>query len=326
MSNNYERKEELKALLPTYLTLLEEEGITEERENGFWDCPFCASGRGERQTPAFHIVEWGDGFRYKCFSCGESGDIFDLVKYMEDMEDANFPQVYARTEKIMKVFLEEQQSLVDDKIEKVKVQDIKHPDFSNYLTECHSQIKLTSYFCNRGLSDHTIDRFQLGFDPKKFVVTIPYNAGHEGTGYIHRTFWGIGNRYIKHGNELFNIDAIQKNDRKYVFVTEGQIDAMSFEEIGYPAIGLGGVNEIDKLIDLLIENNTCKCLILALDNDVAGRRSMGKIIETVAKEELRFPFLALSWIYGNYKDANEFLVKDRDGFEKQIRRVISVLE
>lgn len=322
MSNNYENKEELRSLLPTYLEMLEDMGMTENRDNDFWDCPFCGSGTGVNQTAAFHLLE--DGTKYKCFSCGERGDIFDLVKHVENMEGQNYPRIYAKTEKIMKPYLKKQMKS-EKGSDEIKQQGIKQQDFSEYLRDCHSQVFLTNYFHNRGLSNHILDKFQLGFDRKKNIVTIPYNAGHERTGYIHRVLWNSGNKYIKHGNELFNIDVIRDNDSKYVFITEGQIDAMSFEEIGYPALGLSGVNEVDKLISLLTYSGTHKYLILALDNDVPGRKATGKIIEAIAETELPFHVMSMSWIYGRYKDSNEFLVKDRDGFEKQIKKIVSMI-
>lgn len=130
-----------------------------------------------------------------------------------------------------------------------------------------------------------------------------YNAGHRDTGY--------------------NIDAIQKNASKCVFIAEGQMDAMSFEEIGYPALGLGGVNEVDRLVELIGDMD--KYLILALDNDVPGRKATGKVIESIAEMEFPCHVMTMSWMYGDYKDANEFLVKDREGFEKQIEKIVSVI-
>ena len=61
----FEYKEELKELLPDYMELLEEQGKTENRGNGYWTCPFCDSGNKQHNTAAFHI----DGTRFNCFSC-----------------------------------------------------------------------------------------------------------------------------------------------------------------------------------------------------------------------------------------------------------------
>ncbi len=77
----FEHKEELKELLPDYMELLEEQGKTENRGNGYWTCPFCGSGDKKNYTAAFHV----NGIRYNCFACTKHGDIFDLVGYMEGL-------------------------------------------------------------------------------------------------------------------------------------------------------------------------------------------------------------------------------------------------
>ena len=97
---------------------------------------------------------------------------------------------------------------------------------------------------------------------------------------------------------------------------------MSFMEIGLDAVGLGGVNEISKLVEQL-KNNPCdKILVLALDNDKAGRRATGKFIEELAEAELDQNYIVRSDLYGKYKDANEFLVADRDGFIKRMKDIV----
>ena len=86
---------------------------------------------------------------------------------------------------------------------------------------------------------------------------------------------------------------------------------MSFEEIGFQAIGLGGVNEVSKLINQLKKKPSNKILILALDNDKAGKRATGKFIEELADNELSQNYIVHSCLYGEYKDANEYLIIDR---------------
>ena len=51
-----------------------------------------------------------------------------------------------------------------------------------------------------------------------------------------------------------------------------KFDAMPFMEIGLNAVGLGGTNEIMRLKKQLKEHSSNKILILALDNDKAGKR------------------------------------------------------
>lgn len=319
----FEYKEELRGLLLDYMELLEEQGKTENRGNDYWTCPFCGSGDYLHHTAAFHI----NGTRYKCFSCDEGGDIFDLVGHIEKLPKGNFIKQYNRTLKIMRPYLD------GDKPKKSREKYIPEftipVDYTEYLHKCHENVSQTDYFINRGLSKETIDRFNLGYDPEKNLVTIPYNPDCKG--YVNRVLWDGNSKYYKHGNEVFNADALYSeginkflfgND-EYVFITEGQIDAMSFEEIGLCAIGLGGVNEVSKLINQLKECPCDKILVLALDNDKSGRRATGKFIEELAEMELDQEYMVISNLYGKYKDANEYLIADREGYTERIKEIVN---
>lgn len=83
----FELKEKLKQMLPKYLEMLEDRGLTEKRGNGYWNCPFCHSGDKVKNTPAFHLTN--NNTKYSCFSCGAKGDIFDLVEHMEGISFKN---------------------------------------------------------------------------------------------------------------------------------------------------------------------------------------------------------------------------------------------
>jgi replicative DNA helicase len=308
----FEHKDDLKALLPEYMELLASEGKTEYRGDGYWVCPYCNSGNGQNNSAAFHV----DGAKFYCFSCGAHGDIFDLVAHINDLPN-DWRKHYNRAMKIMRPYLEDKKDTVV--IEK-KPETIQEEDYSIYLSWCHSNVYKTAYFRKRGLSEGIIDRFKLGYDPDKNVVTMPYNAS--GSGYVHRILWDSTNKYCKFGNEIFNINALYSGDSKYIFIAEGQIDAMSLEEIGCSAIGLGGVNEVGKLVDQLKWRPCYKTLVLALDNDLAGRKATARLIEKLAESGFGYPCIYDSRLYGKYKDANEFLIADRDGFKERILKVM----
>lgn len=241
---------------------------------------------------------------------------------------SNWKKHYNRTLKIMRPYLDgDEPKKAKKNREEYILEFIESVDYTEYLHKCHENVVQTDYFINRGLSQETIDKFKLGYDSEKNLVTIPYNPGCKG--YVDRVLWDGNNKYYKHGNELFNVDALYSesidkflfgND-EYVFITEGQIDAISFEEIGLSAIGLGGVNEVPKLVKRLKEKPSDKILVLALDNDKAGRRATGKLIEELAEAELDQRYIVKSDIYSKYKDANEFLVADREGFIERIKLV-----
>lgn len=319
----FEYKEELKELLPDYMELLEEQDKTENRGNDYWTCPFCDSGNKQHNTAAFHI----SGTRYNCFACTEHGDIFDLVGHMEMLPKGDFVKHYSRTLKIMRPYLN---GAKPKKSRNEYIPEFTVPvDYTEYLHNCHENVEQTDYFSNRGLSREIIDRFILGYDTEKKVATIPYNPDCKG--YVHRILWNSDNKYCKFGCDIFNIDApydfstdaLLFGSIDYVFICEGQIDAMSFTEIGLDAIGLGGVNEIAKLVKQLKEKPCNKIFVMALDNDKAGRRATGKFLEKLAEAELDQEYIVISNLYGKYKDANEYLVGDREGFSKRMKQIIS---
>ena len=248
------------------------------------------------------------------------------MAHMENLS-SDWKKHYNRTLKIMRPYLDGDKST---KSREEYIPEFTIPvDYTEYLHKCHENVAQTDYFINRGLSKETIDRFNLGYDPEKNLVTIPYNPDCKG--YVHRILWGSDNKYCKFGNEIFNIKALYSqgidkflfgND-EYIFVTEGQIDALSFEEIGLSAIGLGGVNEIKKLVGLIKKASSDKIFILALDNDKAGSRATGKFIEELAEAELDQKYIVISDIYGKYKDANEFLIADREGFIERMKTIVN---
>lgn len=56
-----------------------------EPAHGGLVCPCCKSGTGPNHSPAFKISQ--DGKQWKCFSCGEGGDIFDLAGILNNTDD-----------------------------------------------------------------------------------------------------------------------------------------------------------------------------------------------------------------------------------------------
>lgn len=61
-------------------------------------CPFCNSGTGHNGTGAF--TYYSDSHTYKCFACGEYGDIFTLHAQLNNLSlDNDFPQIIDDLEK-----------------------------------------------------------------------------------------------------------------------------------------------------------------------------------------------------------------------------------
>ena len=75
-------------------------------------------------------------------------------------------------------------------------------------------------------------------------------------------------------------------------------------------VALGSANNWHKLAESRIDN-----LIIALDNDNAGREATDKLIAELTKRGKKFRVVNL---YGKYKDANECLMNDRKFLESEV--------
>ncbi|QNK89086.1 toprim domain-containing protein [Sporosarcina sp. resist] len=109
------------------------------------------------------------------------------------------------------------------------------------------------------------------------------------------------------------------DDGKIVVIGEALLDTLSFREIDKEVgvLALTGAAKTRKLCEYLVQHKEelkGKKFVLALDNDVAGRKATEKISRVLDDLKLTYqPFQFPSSI----NDANEFLNEDRAAFEKK---------
>ena len=105
----------------------------------------------------------------------------------------------------------------------------------------HSWVTQTSNWNERGINQETIDRFQLGYDPGRDVVTIPCTSAY----YVARAVQdGHGPKYVNMAGvpvQLFNeiaLEAALNEPAKPVWIVEGAIDALSLCQVGAEAMAM----------------------------------------------------------------------------------------
>ncbi|MHB9334575.1 toprim domain-containing protein, partial [Fusobacterium polymorphum] len=119
-------------------------------------------------------------------------------------------------------------------------------------------------------------------------------------------------RYTKVGEAaIFNYWELEQNRKDTFYIVEGEIDALSIIEAGRKSIALGSVNEVNLLVNKLKEDKFNNKFILMLDNDEKGK--MWQEILYTKLKEIGIN-VEKSNALGKYKDANEFLIKDREKF------------
>jgi len=315
--------EQLKGYLLQYV-----EGITRRSKGNKYDCPLCGSGSGPNGTGAFSISSGGE--HWKCFACNKSGNIFDLIGHIEHLPDYNL-QLKKATELFITIMtpIQQQETYVD---------------FSPFIAMTFQAINKTNYPQKRGFNRETIEFFNLGYfdgtpvqqnlvtqlmgyNPFKHpALIIPY----PGIGYfIARVIEPNGeHKYIKPLREkagpepLFNLKALYNKNGHAVFITEGQLDAISIMQAGGEAVAIGGQGQ-ERIIKQLLDKSTDNPLIIAWDNDTTGIKK-GIEFEASLKSNGFITFRAEIGKEKGYKDANEYLQKDPDGLTQEVHRAMSI--
>lgn len=330
-------KEELKQKLRDYV-----ESITRRsKEKNRYICPLCGSGTGNNNhhTAGFSIYRKGNTPRWKCFSCGAGGDIFDLIGAIEHISDPLAQLKRAGELYGIEITTKDGTQASKSQVKKDQNTDMNiHTDIYTqqdtekekkdslvpYYKECQSHLKETSYYIQRGISEKVATSFMLGYDSHytKSTGGAVWQALIIPTGYYSYVARntdpqaGEKDRYRKTGNSTpLNVKALQ-NATKPIFIVEGEIDALSIIEVGGEAVGLGSTANIDLFINNYVKKQKpAQPLVLALDNDDKGQTATEKLAK--ALEGLEIPFYRLD-PYNGLKDANTALLADREAFTRAI--------
>lgn len=147
--------------------------------------------------------------------------------------------------------------------------------------------------------------FRIGYDRQNRAVTFPWMDRRGNIVNVKfrsidsKVFWYMsGGQRVR--NHVYGLYFIYRLGKKTAYLVESEIDAMYLWSQGYPAIALGGANLSDEQRKLILQSPIEK-LILATDNDRAGRRIRACLIERM------FGIIDLQEILfdANVKDVNE---------------------
>ena len=277
--------------------------------------------------------------RCHCFSCGVDYDIFDVMAIDTGLSGKElFNHVYSlynisveyenSKNQISSKFISQPEStaIAATKIAiNKKSQNENRENLTKFFEKCHAAIEKTDYWKKRGLSKATVDAYNLGYWEEKRRFVIPTGE----FSYNARATWEADKkeRYLKPKGqfELFNLKAIPLAEQP-VFVVEGEFDALSIIEAGGIAVALGSSSNL-RFIEFLKSNRPKYPLILALDNDEAGRAGEAKLSEELTKIQMEFVDADITL---GFKDANEALVGDRETFIQTVlnarNNVLALLE
>ena len=311
-----------------------------DRSGKGYICPVCGSGKGngahghgtgitENPKNKGHFTCWGGG-------CFENADIFEIIGKQFNLTDFN--EIFNKACGLFGISLDGGNNGAGRQVRKEtrlnhEADTKPEENFTELFRQAAANLGMTDY--RRGISLETLKKFHVGFMPEWRAndkaplsprLIVPVWRG----GYLARDtrveLTGTQEAYKKMriGKvRLFNVDAL-KQTVKPVFVVEGELDALSVIDAGGVALGLSGIANIGKLIKAVKENPPEVKLIICLDNDVKGREAAEKL--TAGFNGIKFySYKAISFP-DSYKDANEFLMNDREKFTAWVKGIEADIE
>ncbi|TLQ28197.1 DnaB-like helicase C-terminal domain-containing protein [Lactobacillus delbrueckii] len=197
-------------------------------------------------------------------------------------------------------------------------------NFRDQLEAWHASLNQTDYLQKRGITQKTAEIFNLGYSPLTNSIIIPY--GQDGY-YVQRAL----NPIEKHDRYRFPIGQVRVynaealKEYKTVFIVEGQFDALSIMQesgVGAVATSASQTQLIVKTLQKFKEQDPTinPTIILSMDNDRAGQKANRALQRDLEAHGFT---CYVNPVNGDYKDANEFLVKDREGFRQKLQHVIN---
>lgn len=252
----------------------------------------------------------------KCFSCGVSYDIYDLIGLDYDLH--SFKE---QLEKVQELYL----GYVPVKKEVKKEIDNKIYDYTNYYNKCFKNRYKTTYLEQRGITRELIDKYKIGYDEERKLVVFPINKHC----YFARSV--VNNDKIKSrgSSDIWNKKYIKENNQ-LVYVTEGIIDALSLEVIdpNVKVMSINGVGNINSLVYALKENNFNGTIGIVFDKDGAGKKATDELKKELAKinvNSFSTSMIATFDDTSKVKDINMALINNKDLLKKNYEYINSAL-
>ena len=321
--------EEIRAKYKPYLREYVESKTQKSKGRNMYVCPLCGSGTGKNKTGAFNVK----GDSWHCHSCGEGGDIFDLVGKLENITDHS-----EQIKRVVELYGNETEyqnqaenaQYTHNSIHTYTPQEEpeeKQVSYKNLFLEANKNLDNTDYY--RGISKETLNKFNIGYIEQwrhpKAPDTVPYSPRliipTSEYSYLARDTRQNMPEYQRQYSKskvgkinLFNLECL-KTAREPIYLVEGEIDALSIIDVGRDAVALGSVAMARSFIKAVEDLRPKQPIIIALDQDEAGAKTTKFLKEYLANLGITNAVYSPA---GEYKDANEALQKNKEEFIKAV--------
>lgn len=249
------------------------------------------------KSPSFAVNK--EKQQFYCYGCSAGGDVFELVRLRENVDVFTALEMLA-AEKGIHLSTED-----DEGYQRRKAAQQKQSNLVETASKNAGKKEAVDYILQRGLSQESVTKFMIGYGEKNHSLIIPlFDHRNLPIGYAERFigdppagFHGkyrlpsenpnssIYNELFKKSEFLFNEYNARKalKREQYLLVFEGQFDAISADQIGFPAsiayMQASVTPEQAKRITKMAEDNTV--IVLVPDKNAAGMESVRRNVELI---------------------------------------------
>lgn len=121
-------------------------------------CPFHSE-----KTPSFHVDperQW-----WKCFGCGEGGDVFDFVRKIDNL---TFPEAVEMLAQKAGVHIERPEKIARELSERERLLKANNAACAFFAELLKDSKKAQAYLDKRGLTESSITKYKLGYAPSNW--------------------------------------------------------------------------------------------------------------------------------------------------------------
>lgn len=247
-------------------------------------CPYHANGR-ERKPSAG--IRKSDGI-FHCFACGETHTLPEVISYCFGYDSNSYGKRWLNIHIQDRTYTNGIPHHTESKKEEVVNNFVLEEELDSYRWT-------HPYWAERGIvNKKIIELFDLGYDKKTRCVTFPVRDKQGNCEFVARR--SVNTKFFQYPQGvskplygLYEIFHLGLQDEE-IIVCESMIDCILLWQSDHYAVALNGLGNERQFKQL--REMPCKSLILATDNDGAGRDARQRIRSKVTNKwisEIVFP-------------------------------------
>lgn len=275
----------LKSFLGEYLEQTHKHPTAPGKEKRNWNCP-CGSSDGLRYYKATNS--------WNCFSCKESGDIFNLYALDNGLSSkTDFEQIGTELAKMFGVALQAEPT--DQGQNKPRSKEEQEKDYSVFTTAAAKELlegqtacaaRAREYLQARAISRDIAEEYGLGVAVMhgKECLVIPSNDRKTYNARIMNPDPN-GHKYERPaGSSSKALECLIAEDPGPLWFVEGEFNALSLRQAGASAVAIGGASNTKLAVEFAKQHSKqFSSFVLAFDNDRAGHKAAAEVQKALDK-------------------------------------------